>query len=131
MYSCLTIAITLTFQNWRVKKEAGAYSSKILQNPRKFSVGHEITTEYPLVKKQLALLLTATVGCRWETAAQITDVAKATIESARIENEFIRLTDTNGSAVFQVYMALKLLTGLARAALIVNAEEMLLSKSGI
>ena len=29
--------------------------------------GQEISTEHPLVKKQLALLLSATVGCRWQT----------------------------------------------------------------
>ena len=29
--------------------------------------GQEITAERPLVKKQLALLLSATVGCRWQT----------------------------------------------------------------
>ena len=37
-----------------------------------------------------------------ETAAQITDVAKAIIESAKVENEFIRLTGTNGSGFIPV-----------------------------
>ena len=32
-----------------------------------------------------------------ETAAQITDVARAIIDSAKVENEFVRLTGTNGS----------------------------------
>lgn len=31
----------------------------------------EITTEHPLVKKQLALLLSATVGCRWQTVQKV------------------------------------------------------------
>ena len=29
--------------------------------------GQEITTKHPLVRKQLELILTATVGCRWQT----------------------------------------------------------------
>ena len=37
-----------------------------------------------------------------ETAAQITDVARAIIESARVENEFVRLTGTNGSGFIPV-----------------------------
>ncbi len=37
-----------------------------------------------------------------ETAAQITDVARAIIDSARVENEFIKLTGTNGSGFIPV-----------------------------
>ena len=37
-----------------------------------------------------------------ETAAQITDVARAIIESARVENEFVKLTGTNGSGFIPV-----------------------------
>ena len=29
--------------------------------------GHEVTADHPLVKKQLELILTTTVGCRWQT----------------------------------------------------------------
>lgn len=31
----------------------------------------EITTEHPLVRKQLHLILTATVGCRWQTVQKV------------------------------------------------------------
>lgn len=37
-----------------------------------------------------------------ETAAQITDVARAIIDSAKVENEFVRLTGTNGSGIIPV-----------------------------
>ncbi len=37
-----------------------------------------------------------------ETAAQITDVARAIIESARVENDFIRLTGSGGSGFMPV-----------------------------
>ena len=37
-----------------------------------------------------------------ETAAQITDVAKAIIESAKVENEFVKLTGTTGSGFIPV-----------------------------
>lgn len=37
-----------------------------------------------------------------ETAAQITDVARAIIDSAKVENEFVRLTGTNGSGFIPV-----------------------------
>ena len=37
-----------------------------------------------------------------ETAAQITDVARAIIDSAKVENEFIKLTGTNGSGFIPV-----------------------------
>ncbi|MBE7172757.1 MAG: hypothetical protein INR73_19430 [Williamsia sp.] len=37
-----------------------------------------------------------------ETAAQITDVARAIIDSAKVENQFIQLTGTNGSGFIPV-----------------------------
>ena len=37
-----------------------------------------------------------------ETAAQITDVARAIIDSAKVENEFVRLTGTVGSGFIPV-----------------------------
>ncbi|MBE7173252.1 MAG: hypothetical protein INR73_21945 [Williamsia sp.] len=37
-----------------------------------------------------------------ETAAQITDVARAIIDCAKVENEFVKLTGTNDSGFIPV-----------------------------
>ena len=44
---------------------------QLVQNYATATITKEITTEHPLVKKQLELILTATVGCRWQTVQKV------------------------------------------------------------